>query len=123
MVDPSAIFVGLGALAAGIGIFRFGVSRGAMQNKAIQALDMFCSTQDRIANSQERQAAALEANARLIPLLESLAAQREQMIEKQEQNGLTLRVISREVHELKDLVVNGGLETRNWQEQKSETGN
>jgi hypothetical protein len=104
MIDPSTMFAGLGALAAGIGLFRFGVSRGALQNKAVQAFDLFLSSGDRIAVAQERQAAALEANARLIPLLESLAAQREQMIEKQEQNGLTLRVISREVRELKELM-------------------
>jgi hypothetical protein len=103
-MDPGAFFAGLGALAAGLGLYRFGISRGAMQNKAIKAFDMFCSTQDRIAHSQERQAAALEANARLISLLESLAAQREQMVEKQEQNGLTLRVISREVRELRELL-------------------
>jgi len=104
MMDPSAIFAGLGALAAGIGLYRFGISRGSMQNKAMQAFDVFCATQDRIADSQERQAAALEANTRLISLLESLAAQREQMNEKQEQNGLTLRVISREVRELRELL-------------------
>lgn len=108
MIDPGSMFAGLGAVAAGIGIYRFGSSRGAAQNKAIQALDMFIATQDRIASAQDRQAAALEANAKLIPLLASLATQREQMIEKQEQNGLTLRVISREVHELKELITTPG---------------
>jgi hypothetical protein len=101
------MLAGLGAVAAGLGIYRFGASRGAAQTKAVQALDLFIATEDRIANAQERQAAALEANAKLIPLLESLATQREQMIEKQEQNGLTLRVISREVRELRELVADG----------------
>ena len=44
---------------------------------------------------------ACEANARLIPLLEAWHSQ-------QEQTSLTLRVLSREMHELRDLVANGG---------------
>lgn len=91
---------GLGAAAAGVGIYRFGSSRGAAQSKAVEAFTMFCNTQDRIANAQERQAAALESQARLIPLLEAWHA-------SQEQTSLTLRVVSREVHELKELVTNG----------------
>ena len=109
MIDPGALFAGLGAVAAGVGIFRFGASRAAVQNKAMQAFDLFISTQDRIALAQERQAAALEANAKLIPLLEAWHSQ-------QEQTSLTLRVLSREVHELRDMVAdgrNGKLETGN----------
>ena len=96
-IQASDLLAGLGALAAGIGLYRFGTSRGMVQAQIVKAVELFCATQDRIADAQERQAKALEENARLIPLLESLAAQREQV-------GLTMRVISRELRELKELM-------------------
>ena len=94
---PGNILAGLGAIAAGLGIYRFGASRGSAQIKFVAAMDLFMKTQDQIATAQERQAAALEANARLILLLEAWHSQ-------QEQTSLTLRVLSREVHEVKELI-------------------
>ena len=91
----AALFTGLGALAAGVGIYRFGAERGRLQSKAVEALDVFIRFQERIASAAERQAIAAETNARLIPLLESLHEDREQI-------STTLRVISRELHELRE---------------------
>ena len=100
MIDPGAMLAGLGAMAAGVGIYRFGASRGAMQSKALQAFEIFIATQARIADAQDRQAKALEESAKLLPLLETLSEQREQM-------SLTMRVMSRELRELRGLVANG----------------
>jgi uncharacterized protein (DUF58 family) len=99
-----AIFAGLGLAAAGIGIYRFGSERGKTQAKALEAFDVFIRTQDGIARAQDRQAVAAETNARLIPLLEALH-------EDREQTSTTLRVISRELRELREYVYEHGLES------------
>jgi len=96
-----ALFTGLGVIAAGIGIYRFGTERGKLQTKALEAFDVFCKTQERIAVAQDRQAAAAETNARLIPLLEALHEDREQV-------STTLRVISRELRELREYIYEHG---------------
>ena len=94
-IDPVAIAVavgtGLGACAAGIGIYRFGTSRGHAQTKALQAMDVFIATQTRVAESLERTARAAEQHAKMIPLIESIHEERIGL-------GITLRAMSRKLN-------------------------
>jgi len=67
--DPVSIAVGigtgLGMIAAGLGIYRFGSARGELQAKSIEAMDLFISTQVRIVQAAERTANIAErADAR-----------------------------------------------------------
>jgi len=94
-IDPVAIGVavgtGLGTLAAGIGIYRFGTSRGHAQSKAVQAMEVFIATQTRVADSLERTARAAEEHAKMIPLFESINEERVAL-------GITLRAMSRKLN-------------------------
>jgi hypothetical protein len=94
-IDPVALAVavgtGLGACAAGIGIYRFGTSRGHAQTKALQAMDVFIATQTRVAESLERTARAAEEHSKMVPLFESLHEERLGL-------GMTLRAMSRKLN-------------------------
>jgi hypothetical protein len=83
----------LGVLAAGVGLLRYGASRGSMQSKSVEALNVFLQTQPRIVDAQLRQAAAAESNAKLVALLEDFH-------EQQREIGVTLRTISRKLNAL-----------------------
>jgi acetyl-CoA carboxylase carboxyltransferase component len=96
-VDPIAMFAtvtaGLGVLGAGVGIYRFGASRGELQSRTSAAMDLFMSTQGRIADAMERTAQAAEQNAKWIPLIEAMHEDRHEL-------GLTLRAMSRKLNAL-----------------------
>lgn len=89
------VAAGVGALAAGLGILRAGFAFGKSVDKAFHALTIQAEAQSQMAAASARQAAALESNARLLPLFEALHEERERL-------STTLRVISKELHELRE---------------------
>jgi len=87
------ILTGVGALAAGSGLFRAGMAVGRMADRIPRALETQVELQTRLAAANDRQALALEASAKLIPALESMHESREEI-------GITLRTMSRKLNEL-----------------------
>ena len=103
-LDPvtitTGVVTGLGILAAGIGIYKFGSQHGATQAKTTQAMDMLITTMPRAVaemgrqrEALERNAKAAEENAKWIPLIE-------QMHEERHELGLTLRSMARKLNAL-----------------------
>ena len=94
------VVAGLGILAAGIGIYKFGSQHGATQAKTTQAMDVFITVlpkaveeMGRQREAMDRQAKAAEENAKWIPLIEAMHEERHAL-------GLTLRAMSRKLNML-----------------------
>jgi len=102
------ILIGLGSLAAGTGIFfagaRFGRLADRLGGRIPAALEAQSAAAQKLVEANQRQATALEQHSALLPLMSRLSDQRQELIEKQEQTGRLLRVLSREMRELKETV-------------------
>ncbi len=87
------ILTGLGALAAGTGIFKAGISVGRLADRVPQALQDQAASQRELVDANKRQAVALEQSAKIVPLLEQVHSEREEI-------GLTLRAMARKLNTL-----------------------
>jgi hypothetical protein len=97
-------------LAGAIGIFRAGVAAAKFFNRAgeviVQIPEMLeaqARAQQEMVAAHNRQADALERTASLVPILERIQEEREQI-------GTTLRVITREIRSIKATVTGDGSE-------------
>lgn len=88
---------GLGMMAAGIAIARFFARAEKVIEYIPGAMDRQSKAQEEMVLAHNREAAAVEKSANLVPILEQLQAEREDV-------GRTLRVMSRELRELRGLL-------------------